>query len=150
MRRRNGTVSTWLLIYQQGLIFVMLIHWGRLTNIWGKNISKKNHHWFRQCLSPGRCQAIICTNAGILSIGPLEIYFSENLIEMDLPSFKEMHLKMSSAKWLLSCLGLNELLQSNRGTGTGVIHCDLAPSSQALYLNRGGSYKANLSVPGFS
>ena len=32
-------------------------------------------------LSPGRCQAIIWTNAGILLIGPLRINFSEILIE---------------------------------------------------------------------
>ena len=32
-------------------------------------------------LSPGRCQAIICTNAGILLIGPLGINFSEILIK---------------------------------------------------------------------
>ena len=33
-------------------------------------------------LSPGRRQAIIWTNAGILSIGPLETHFSEILTEV--------------------------------------------------------------------
>ena len=61
-------------------------------------------------LSPGRRQAIIWTNAGILLIGPLGINFSEILIEINTVSFNKMHLKMSSAKWRLFGLGLNELI----------------------------------------
>ena len=61
-------------------------------------------------LSPGRCQAIIETNAGILSIGPLGTNFNENSIEIHTFSFKKMHLKMSSAKWRPFCLGLNVLI----------------------------------------
>ena len=57
-------------------------------------------------LSPGRRQAIILTNAGILLIGPLGTKFSEILIGIYTFSFKKMHLKMS-AKWRLFCLGLN-------------------------------------------
>ena len=49
-------------------------------------------------LSPGRCQAIIITNAGILLIGPLGTNFSKILIEIHKFSFKKMHLKMSSGK----------------------------------------------------
>ena len=49
-------------------------------------------------LSPGRRQAIIWTNAGILLIGPLEKHFSEILIKIHAFSFKKMHLKMSSGK----------------------------------------------------
>ena len=60
-------------------------------------------------LSPGRRQAIIWTNAGILSIGPLETNFSEILIEIYIFSFKKMHLKISSEKWRPSCLSLNVL-----------------------------------------
>ena len=60
-------------------------------------------------LSPGRRQAIIWTNAGILSIGPLGTNFSEILIGIQTFSFKEMRLKMSSAKWRPFCLGLNVL-----------------------------------------
>ena len=56
-------------------------------------------------LSPRRRQAIIWTNAGILLIGPLRTNFSEILIEIHTLSFKKMHLKMSSGKWQLSCLG---------------------------------------------
>ena len=50
-------------------------------------------------LSPGRRQAIIGTNAGILLIGPLGTNFSEILIEIQTFSLNKIHLKMSSAKW---------------------------------------------------
>ena len=60
-------------------------------------------------LSPGRRQAVIWTNAGILLIGTLGINFSEISIEIHIFSFKKMHLKMSSAKWRLFCLCLNVL-----------------------------------------
>ena len=60
-------------------------------------------------LSPGRRQAIIWTNAGILLIGPLGTKFNEILIEIQIFSFKKMHLKMSSGKWRSFCLGLNVL-----------------------------------------
>ena len=60
-------------------------------------------------LSPGRHQAIIGTNAGILLIGPLGTNFSEILIAIEAFSFKKMHLKILSAKWRPFCLGLNVL-----------------------------------------
>ena len=60
-------------------------------------------------LSPGRRQAIIWTNAGILSIGPWRTNFSEILIGIQAFSFRKMHLKMSSTKWRPFCLGLNVL-----------------------------------------
>ena len=60
-------------------------------------------------LSPGRRQAIIWTNAGILSIGPLGTNFSEILIGIQTFSFKKMHFKMPSEKWRPSCLSLNVL-----------------------------------------
>ena len=43
--------------------------------------------------SPGRRQAIICTNAGILLIGPLGTNFSEMLIKLYVFSLKKMQLK---------------------------------------------------------
>ena len=58
-------------------------------------------------LSPGRRQAIIWTNAGILLIGSLGTNFNEILIGIQTSSFKKMHLKMSSAKWRPFHLGLN-------------------------------------------
>ena len=60
-------------------------------------------------LSPGRRQAIIWTNAGILLIGPLGTNFSESLIKIHTFSFKKMRLKVSTAKWRPSCLCLNVL-----------------------------------------
>ena len=83
-----------------------LTHWGRMTHICVSNLTiivSDNG------LSPGRRQAIIWTNAGIWLIGPLGINFSEILIGIQTFSFKKMHLKMSSAKWRTSCLGLNVL-----------------------------------------
>ena len=56
-----------------------------------------------------RRQAIIWTNAGILLIGPLGTNFSEIWIRIQTFSLKKIHLKMSSAKWRLFCLGLNVL-----------------------------------------
>ena len=63
-------------------------------------------------LSPGRRQAIIRANAGILLIRPLGTNFSELLVEILIFSFKKMRLKVSSAKRRPFCLGLNELRAS--------------------------------------
>ena len=63
-------------------------------------------------LSPGRRQALTWTNAGILLIRTLGTNFSEILGEIHSFSFSKMHLKMSSAKWRLFVLGLNELMQN--------------------------------------
>ena len=46
-------------------------------------------------LSPGRRQAIIWTNAGILSIGPLGTNFNDNFTEIHTFSLKKMRLKLS-------------------------------------------------------
>ena len=62
-------------------------------------------------LSPGPCQAIIGTNAGILLFGPLGTIFSEISIGIQTFSVKKMHLRMSSAKWRPFCLRLNVLNQ---------------------------------------
>ena len=71
-------------------------------------------------LSPGRRQAIIWTNAGILFTGPLGSNFSEFLIEILTFSFKKMHLKVSSGKWRPFCLGLNVLTEWTVDTGTNM------------------------------
>ena len=86
----------------------MLTHWGRVTHIC---VSRLTITGSANGLSPGRRQAIIWTNAGILLIGPLGTNFSENLIEILTFSFTKMRLKVSSAKWRLFCLGLNVLNQ---------------------------------------
>ena len=76
-----------------------LTHWGRVMHIC---ISKLNSIGSDNGLSPGRCQAIIWTNAGILLIGPSGTSFSEILIKIQTFSFKEVHLKMLSGKCCLS------------------------------------------------
>ena len=65
-------------------------------------------------LSPGRRQAIIWTNAGILLIGTSGTNFSEILIEIRIFSFKKMGMKVSSANWRPFCLGLNVLTHWGR------------------------------------
>ena len=88
------------------LCWWILTHWGRVTYIC---VGKLTIIGSNDGLSPGRCQAIIWTNAGILLFGPLGSYFCEIVIEIDTFSFKKMHLNLSSAKWRPSCLSLNEL-----------------------------------------
>ena len=72
-------------------------------------VSKLNIIGSDNGLSPGRRQAIIRTNAGILLIRPLGTNFSEFLVEILIFSFKKMRLNVSSAKRRPFCLGLNEL-----------------------------------------
>ena len=60
-------------------------------------------------LSPGRRQAIIWTNSGILLIRPLETKFSEILIEIHTLSFNKTHLEMLSVKRRPFCLDFNIL-----------------------------------------
>ena len=86
--------------------YSVLTHWGRVTHIcvgYLTIIGSDNG------LSPGRRQAIIWINVGILLIGPLGINFSEILIENETFSFKKMRLKVSSAKRRPFCLCLNVL-----------------------------------------
>ena len=67
------------------------INWGWVIHIFVNvlNIIGSNNG-----LSPGRRQAIIWTNIGILFIGPLGTNFSEIVIKIHIISFKEMHLKI--------------------------------------------------------
>ena len=60
-------------------------------------------------LSPGRHQAIIWTNAGMLLIRTLGINFSEIWSEIHTLPFNKMYLKMSSGKRRQFRLGLNVL-----------------------------------------
>ena len=60
-------------------------------------------------LSPIRRQAIIWTNAGLLSIGPLGTNFGEILIKIQNVSFTTMHVKISPVKWRPYCPGGDEL-----------------------------------------
>ena len=93
----------WLILYNASC----LTPWGRVTHMC---LSKQTSIGSDNGLSPGRCKAIIGTNAGILLIGPLGTNLSEISNEIHILSFRKMHLKMSSGKWRPFCLGLNELI----------------------------------------
>ena len=96
--------------------YTFLTHWGRVTHLCiGKLIIIASDNG----LSPGRRQAIIWTNAGILLSGSLGTNFSEILIEIHIFSFKKMHLKMSSGKWRPFSVGLN-VLTAQLGTKNGL------------------------------
>ena len=83
-----------------------LTHWGRVMHIC---VSELTIIGSDNGLSPGRRQAIIWTNAGLLLIEPLGTNFSEISIGIQTFSLKKVHLNMSSAKWRPFCLGLNVL-----------------------------------------
>ena len=92
-----------------------LTHWDRVTHIY---VSELTIIGSDNGLSPGRRQAIIWNNAGLLLIEPLGTNFSEIAIGIQAFSFKKMHLNMSSVKWRPFCLGLNVLrAQPTRRTG---------------------------------
>ena len=86
-----------------------LTHWGRVTHIC---VNESTSIGSDNGLSPGRRQAIIWTNDGILLIGPLGTNFSEIVIEIQASSLRKMRLKMSSAKRQPFCLGLNVLMSN--------------------------------------
>ena len=109
-----------------------LTHWGRVTHIC---VSKLTTIGSDNGLSPGRRQAIIWTNAGILLIQTLETNFSEILREIHTFSFKKMHLKMSSGKCRPSCLGLNALTDTE-STGHPSYHPHVSLSAYWLWLDK--------------
>ena len=104
---RMKIVVCWIKIHWNVSSGLQLTHWGRVTHIICD--IKLTIIGSDNGLSPGRRQAIIWTNAGLLLIGPLGTNFSEILIEILTFSFKKMHLKVSSAKRRPFCLGLNVL-----------------------------------------
>ena len=110
-----GTYAKLIKIYGHQIINIdevtaigYLTYRGRVTHIC---VSKLTIIGSDNGLSPGRCQAIIWTNAGMLLIWTLGTNFSEILNEIHAFSFKKMHLKMSSATRRPFCLGLNVLMQ---------------------------------------
>ena len=86
-----------------------LTQWSRLTY---KSVINLTTIGSYSGLSPGRGQAIIWTNAGMLLIGHLGINFSEILVEIHAFSFKKLYFELSS-KWKPFCLGLNVLRRTN-------------------------------------
>ena len=84
----------------------ILTHWGPVTHICISDLTSIGSD---NGLAPGWRQTIIRTNDGLLLIGPLGTNFSDTLIEILTFSFKNMRLKVSSAKRRPFCLGLNVL-----------------------------------------
>ena len=114
--RFTAWINNYIKLKQMGVINLPisnfkcdLTHWDRVTHICDGKLTIIGSD---NGLSPGRRQAIIRTNAGILLIEPLGTTFSEILIGIQIVSFKKMRLKMSSAKWRPFCLGLNVLIQA--------------------------------------
>ena len=100
---------------QRFVVIIVLIHWGRVMHICVSDLTSIGSD---SGLSPGRRQAIIRTNAGILLIRPWGTNFSEFLVEILIFSFNKMRLKVSSAKRQPFCLGLNEFKISRRAKGS--------------------------------
>ena len=82
-----------LVLHMNILLLIFLTHWGRVTHICVSELTIIDSD---NGLLPGRCQAIIWSNAGIILVGPLWTNFSENAIKIDTFSLKKMHLKRSS------------------------------------------------------
>ena len=94
-------------------VCMVLTPWGRVTYIC---VTKSTNIGSNNGLSPGRRQAIIWTNDGMLLIWPLGTNFSEMLIGIHIFSFKKMHLKLSSGYRRPFCPGLNVLTRGRRVT----------------------------------
>ena len=77
---------------QKLCIKFLLTHWARVTHIC---VSKLTNIDSDNGLSPGRRQAVIWTNVGILLIGSLGTISSDIFIEIHIFSFKKMYLKCS-------------------------------------------------------
>ena len=85
-------------------------------------------------LSPGRRQAIIWTNAGILLTRPLGTNFNEMVIEILTVTFMKMRLKVSSAEWRPFCLGLIVLNYCNISSTVWNVWCsEEADSDQSTH-----------------
>ena len=121
--------GTWL------SIIMVKTHWDRVTHIC---VDKLTIIGSDNGLSPGRRQAIIWTNAGILLIRPLGTNFSEILIGIQTFSFTKMYLQKSSAKWRLFCLGLN-VLKICHGTWLSIIMVNLSCPNFSLFCILNGS-----------
>ena len=108
---------------------IVLTHWGRVTHIC---VTKLTNIGSNNGLSPGRRQAIIWTNDGILLIWPLRTTFSEMLIGIHISTFKKMRLKMSSGYRRPFCPGLNVLRIIDAKFGT--CHSSYMSSQHAQYV----------------
>ena len=79
-------------------------------------------------LLPFWCQAIIWTNAGLLSVELLWTHFSKVLIKKQQFSLKKIHMKMSSTKCQPSCLCVSVLTAGKLPDTWGLFHLRFASS----------------------
>ena len=120
---------------------VQLTHWGWVKHIRVGNLTIIGSD---NSLLPGRRQAIIWTNAGLLLIGPLGTYLSEIWIQIQF-SLKKIDWKMLSGKWRPSCLGLNVLMAWHNTCRCQAISCTNHDSVHwCIYITK----HLNLSLPG--
>ena len=91
-----------------------LTHWHKMAEWYIYESVQRTNVASDNGLLPDWCQ-VIWNNAIILSIRPRGTYFSEVLFKIQKFSFKEMHLKMLSAKWRPFFLGLNVLAHCGQG-----------------------------------
>ena len=100
-------------ISRNGNFLQIWIEMGKSLTHWGTHICIANLAIIGSDngLSPGRRQAIIWTNAGILLTVLFGTNFSETKIGIQTSSLKKIHLKMSSVKWRPFFLGLNVLMK---------------------------------------
>ena len=110
-----------------------LIQWDKVMHVY---VSKLTIISSDNGLSPGRRQAIIWTNAGILSIGPIGIIVNEILFEIHIFSFRKFFLKMSSGRWWLFCLGVNVLRCVSGGCSISLEPQDSALWRKFTLINR--------------
>ena len=130
------TAGSWSNIFRSCLNWLFFVPWSGLTH-WGRVthqcVSKLIINVSDNGLSPGRRQAIIWTNAGLLLIGLLGTNSSEILIEIYTYSFMKMHLKMSYGKWWTFCLGFNVITHKQLRTHRCVLS-NGAVATDALVL----------------
>ena len=108
----NDLFSHYLFIWINTLKLDETVDWVnsfRLSDAYMHQYNIPTLLWTDNGMSPVWGQAIIWTNAAILSIRPKGTYFGEILLKIQKFSFKEMHLDMTPAKWWPCYLSLNVL-----------------------------------------
>ena len=126
----HWSITKWNMSVSNQIKLKLLTHWGRVMHIC---VSKLTIIGSDNGLSPDWRQAIIWTNAGILSIGLSGTNFSEIVIKINAFSFKEMYLKMSSGKWRPSCLSLNVLNIHDVALYFAYLYLDLTASTPSWW-----------------
>ena len=125
------------------VLWIIMIHWV-VAKVWGLKIrthwgpvmhiclTNLYHHWFRQwlvvCLVPSQYLNQCC----IMSTGPLGTNLSQIVFEIQIFSFKKMHLKMLSGKYQPICLSLNVLTHWGRVTHICVAYLTIIASDNGL------------------